>query len=97
MSAAERSAGLRVEEGAGGGDAAGLSAAAGGCRADTGSGLVLPPLTRAVAGTLQAAPRGWLPTSSMPIGFFSRGVGSALPWGVVFLSTLALVLVVLTL
>lgn len=72
MSAAERSAGLRSEEGAREGDAAGLSAAAGGCLADTGCGLVLPPLPRAVAGTLQAAPRGWLPTSSMPIGFFSR-------------------------
>lgn len=49
----------------------GLPAAAGSCGAGTCSGLVLPPLPRAIACPLQAAPRGWLPASSMPIGFFS--------------------------
>ena len=49
----------------------GLPAAAGSCQAGTSAGLVLPPLPRAIACPLQTAPRGWLPASSMPIGFFS--------------------------
>lgn len=58
-------------------------------------GLVLPPLPQAIACPLQAAPRGWLPASWMPIGFFSCELAPA-PWGVVFLPTPALVLDALT-
>lgn len=63
----------------------------------TGSGLVLPRFPLAIARLLQAAPRGWLPASLMPIGFFSWELGSALLWGVVFLSSSVLVFDVLTL
>lgn len=63
----------------------GLPVAAGSCRAGTRSGLGLPPLPRAIACPLQAAPRGWVPASSMPIGFVSREL---VP---VFLSSPALV------
>lgn len=97
MSAAERSAGPAAEEGAPREGAARAPAATGDCRASTGSGLVLPPFPLAIAYLLQAAPRGWLPASLMPIGFFSWELGSALLWGVVFLSSLVLVFDVLTL
>lgn len=40
-------------------------------------GLVLPPLPQAIACPLQAAPRGWLPASWMPIGFFSSELAPA--------------------
>lgn len=89
--------GPRVEKGAPGEDAARAPAATGDCRASTGSGLVLPPYPLAIACLLQAAPRGWLPASLMPIGFFSWELGSALLWGVVFLSSSVLVFDVLTL
>lgn len=57
--------------------------------------LVLPRLPWAIACPLQAAPRGWLTASLVPIGFFSYEL-ARLPWGVVFLPTPALVLDMLT-
>lgn len=89
--------GPRAEERAQGEGAARAPATTGDCRASTGSGLVLSPFPLAIACLLQAAPRGWLPASLMPIEFFSWELGSALLWGVVFLSSSVLVFGVLTL